>query len=136
MNMKRNILKLSILMIVVLLNCLKSYAQTIPSTGEQNKDSIEVIIPISYIKLANQKLLERKYLIEINAQKDSIINDYKNYIKVYEEINKEYQTKIDEYNNINKNLSKSLQKQKKTSLVLGTVAGASILTIVLLSIAN
>ena len=136
MNMKRNILKLSILMIVVLLSCLKSYAQTIPSTGEQNKDSIEVIIPISYIKLANQKLLERKYLIEINAQKDSIINDYKNYIKVYEEINKEYQTKIDEYNNINKNLSKSLQKQKKTSLVLGTVAGASILTIVLLSIAN
>ena len=136
MNMKRNILKLSILMIVVLLSCLKSYAQTIPSTGEQNKDSIEVIIPISYIKLANQKLLERKYLIEIDAQKDSIINDYKNYIKVYEEINKEYQTKIDEYNNINKNLSKSLQKQKKTSLVLGTVAGASILTIVLLSIAN
>ena len=106
----------------------------IPSTGEQNKDSIEVIIPISYIKLANQKLLERKYLIEINTQKDSIINDYKKYIEVYEEINKEYQAKIDEYNNINKNLSKSLQKQKKTSLVLGT--GASILTIVLLSIAN
>lgn len=136
MNMKRNILKLSILMIVVLLSCLKSYAQTIPSTGEQNKDSIEVIIPISYIKLANQKLLERKYLIEINAQKDSIINDYKNYIEVYEEINKEYQAKIDEYNNVNKNLSNSLQKQKKTSLVLGTVAGASVLTIVLLSIAN
>ena len=134
--MKRNILKLSILTIVVLLSCLKSYAQTIPSTGEQNKDSIEVIIPISYIKLANQKLLERKYLIEINTQKDSIINDYKKYIEVYEEINEEYQTKIDEYNNINKNLSKSLQKQKKTSLVLGTVAGASILTIVLLSIAN
>ena len=40
----------------------------IPSTGEQNKDSIEVIIPINYIKLANQKLLERKYLIEINTQ--------------------------------------------------------------------
>ena len=123
-------------MIVVLLSCLKTYAQMIPSTGEQNKDSIEVIIPISYIKLANQKLLERKYLIEINTQKDSIINDYKKYIEVYEEINKEYQAKIDEYNNINKNLSKSLQKQKKTSLVLGTVAGASILTIVLLSIAN
>ena len=108
----------------------------IPSTGEQNKDSIEVIIPISYIRLANQKLLERKHLIEINAQKDSIINDYKNYIEVYEEINKEYQAKIDEYNNVNKNLSNSLQRQKKTSLVLGTVAGASILTIVLLSIAN
>lgn len=120
----------------MLLSCLKSYAQTIPSTGEQNKDSIEVIIPISYIKLANQKLLERKYLIEINTQKDSIINDYKKYIEVYEEINKEYQTKIDEYNNVNKNLLNSLQRQKKTSLVLGTVAGASILTIVLLSIAN
>ena len=109
----------------------------IPSTGEIiNSDTTNVTIPIKYIRLANQKLLERNYLIEVNELKDSIIIDYENYIKEQERINNELNTQIIEYNRINNEVNKSLQKQKKTSLVLGGVAGASILVVVLISLVN
>lgn len=136
MFMKRNLLKLTILMIVLLLNCLSSYAQDIPSTGEIMEDSTCVLIPIEYIRLANQKLIERNYLEEVNNYKDSIIVDYKNYIIQQNKINEDYKQQLLEYNRINENLNKSLNKQKKVSLVLGGVAGASIITILLVSLLN
>lgn len=137
MNMKRNILKLIILIIVLVLNYSSLYAQMIPSTGEINKsDTSLVSIPIKYIKLANIKLLERNYLLEVNEVKDSIILNYKDYIKEQEKINSELNKKIIEDTRINNELNKSLQKQKKTSLVLGGIAGASIITILLISIIN
>lgn len=109
----------------------------IPSTGERiQTDTTCVSIPIEYIRLANQKLIERNYLLEVNSYKDSIIVDYKNYIAEYEKIDMQYKTKIEEYERINNNLGKRLERQKKTSLVLGTVAGASILTIVLVALVN
>ena len=109
----------------------------IPSTGEiNNSDTTNVIIPIKYIRLANQKLLERNYLLEVNEVKDSIIIDYENYIKEQERINNELNVQIIEYNRINNEVNKRLQKQKKTSLVLGGVAGASILVVVLISLVN
>lgn len=109
----------------------------IPSTGVKiQTDTTYVTIPIEYIRLANQKLIERNYLIEVNAHKDSIIIDYKRYIEEYERIDKEYKTKIKDYERINKNLYKSLEKQKKISLVCGSVAGASILVIGLISLVN
>ena len=74
MFMKKKLLKLKILMIVLLLNCLKIYAQDIPSTGwENNADTAYVSIPIEYIRLANQKMIERNYLEEVNIVKDSIL---------------------------------------------------------------
>lgn len=136
MFMKKNLLKLKILMIVLLLNCLSSYAQDIPSTGKIMEDSTCVSIPIEYIRLANQKLIERNYLEEVNNYKDSIIVDYKNYIVEQNKINENYKEQLLEYNRINENLNKSLNKQKKVSLVLGGVAGASIITILLVSLLN
>lgn len=113
------------------------YAQMIPSTGEKiDSDTSNVVIPIKYIRIANQKLLERNYLIEINEVKDSIIVDYKNYIKEQERINNELNKQIIEYNRINNDVNKRLQKQKKTSLVFGSIAGASIAIIALMSIIN
>lgn len=125
--------------IVLLLNCLNNYAQVIngdiSSTGEQNKtDSSLVVIPINYIRLANQKLLERQYLLEVNQYKDSIIVDYKNYIKEQEKINKNFQNRLIEVNRINEDLDKRLSKQKKTSIICGTVAGTAVLLLVLTSI--
>lgn len=122
---------------MLLLSCLKSYAQAIPSKGEIiQTDSTYVSIPISYIKLANKKLIERQLLIKTNIYKDSIILDYKKYIEEQDNINKSFQHRIDEANEINQNLSKRLDRQQKTSLILGGVAGASIIVIVLTSIIN
>ena len=128
-------------MIVLLLNCLNSYAQTIngalPSTGEQNEtDSSLVVIPINYIRLANQKLLERQYLLEVNQYKDSIIVDYKNYIKEQERINKNFQNKLKEVDKINNDLNKRLSKQKKTSIICGSVAGTAVLLLIITSTFN
>lgn len=122
---------------MLLLSYLKSYAQVIPSKGEITQiDSTYVSIPISYIKLANKKLIERQLLIKTNIYKDSIILDYKKYIEEQDNINKSFQHRIDEANEINQNLSKRLDRQRKTSLILGGVAGASIIVIVLTSIIN
>ena len=137
MNMKQNILKLKILMIVLLLSCLRGYAQTIPSTGEITyTDTTCVSIPIEYIRLANQRLIERNYLLDVNAYKDSIIVDYKNYIKEYEKLTIEAKDRLNEMDRVNKNLSKSLNRQKKVSLVLGCVAGTSLISLVLVSLIN
>lgn len=109
----------------------------IPSTGEKiYSDSICVSIPINYIRLANQKLIERNYLIEVNQYKDSIIVDYKKCIEEYERISEETRTKFELYDSINKDLHKKLNNQKKTSLVFGSIAGASIITIILISMVN
>lgn len=109
----------------------------IPSTGEIiQSDSSYVSIPILYIKLANKKLIERQLLIETNIYKDSIILDYKQYIEKQNEINKEFQSKINNANQLNQDLSKRLQRQQKTNLILGGVAGASIVVVLLTALMN
>lgn len=79
-------------------------------------------------------MIERLCLIEENNQKDSIIISYKTYIKEQNKIITDYEKNIEDYNKLNNQLSKRLTRQKKTSLVCGTVAGAAILTIVLIGI--
>ena len=137
MNMKLKLLKLKICLIVLVLSCLKTYAQVIPSTGEIDRtDTALVTIPIKYIHLANQKLIERQYLLEVNEYKDSIIVDYKKYTEQQEKVIKQFQDKVDNYNRINEDMGKRLQRQKKVSLVCGSVAAASIAVIVLTAICN
>lgn len=119
------------------MSCLRVYAQTIPSTGEiLQDDTTNVSIPISYIKLANQKLIERQYLIEINQYKDSIILDYEDYIKYQNKINSDYKKNLEEYYRINDDLNKRLEKRRKTNLVLGSITGASVFIVILMGIIN
>lgn len=120
----------------MLLSCLKSFAQDVPSTGKINDSTTYVSIPIEYIRLANQKMIERNYLEEVNQYKDSIITDYRNYIVEYERIHQDYTKRIEEYSRINNSLNKRLAKQKKATLVFGTVAGVSVATIVLIALVN
>lgn len=124
-------------MIVLLLSCLKTYAQNDSSTGgEIMSDTTHVSVPIKYIRLANEKLIERKYYIEANQYKDSIIVDYRNYLIEYQHMEYEYRNKLKEYDKINKDLNKRLARQKKTSLICGTVAGVSIGAIILAILIN
>lgn len=102
-----------------------SYCQNnVPSTG---KDST-VTINISDIRKINEKLIERKYLIVIDAQKDSIIDDYKQYVIEQENIIKDFQAKIVEQHDLNEKLNKSIKRKKNMNIVLGGVAGTAIIT--------
>lgn len=81
-------------------------------------------------------MIERNYLEEVNEVKDSIIVDYKNTIDEYRRMYQDYSARIAEYNRINDDLARKLNRQRKTSLVCGTIAGVSISIIVLVALIN
>lgn len=105
-------------------------AQTIslPLQGSNLEDSIKVELPISLIKKANERLIERKYLISIYYEQDSIIQFQNSYIANQSVIIKDMQNKIVINNQINEDLNNALDKQKKKNKVItygavGVVAG-------------
>jgi len=122
-------------MTVVLLSCLKGWCQSndddFPLWGEADSSNV-VTISINDIKSANVKLLERKMLLEITAEQDSIIAFKDSYILEQERIIKSFQNRVIKSNSINKDLAKSLNRQKKITYVVGGVAGAALLTTVVL----
>lgn len=118
-------------MIVLLLSCLNSWSQTSKevSSPTGKVDSL-VTVPISFIKDANAKLIERKYLIEVNAQKDSVINLNKEYRVEQERIIKDFQGRVFTLNQVNANLVKQVESEKKKSIIFkGVTAGAIVVAI-------
>lgn len=121
-------------MILLLLNCSKNYLlandESYYSTGEQIKvntiDTINVIIPIKYIRCANDKLIERLYLKENLIKKDSIILLKNNYINEQSIIIKDFQNRIIESNKINLNLQNTVNKRNKQLRVWKYVTFGSI----------
>lgn len=105
-------------------------AQTIslPLRGSDLEDSIKVELPISLIKKANERLIERKYLISIYYEQDSIIQFQNSYIANQSIIINDMQNRIITNNQINEDLNKALDKQKKKNKIItysavGVVAG-------------
>ena len=105
-------------------------AQTIslPLQGSDLEDSIKVELPISLIKKANERLIERKYLISIYYEQDSIIQFQNSYIANQSIIINDMQNRIITNNQINEDLNKALDKQKKKNKIItygavGVVAG-------------
>lgn len=105
-------------------------------TEVSDKDSVLVQVPLKYIKLANQKLVERELLIHENEYKDSIISDYELYVEEQDKIIKDFQERVDKCNKLNSDINKRLERQKKTSLICGSIAAASIIVIVFTSLGN
>ena len=106
---------LMILLLLIFLNGLVQ-AQTISpiSLRASNlKDTTNVNIPISILKQANERLIERKYLISIYYEQDSIIKLKDNYISYQQDVITDMQHKIIDNALINEDLQKSLDKQKK-----------------------
>ena len=95
-------------------------AQTIslPLRASEQEDSVTVAVPISIIKKANERLIQRKYLISIYYEQDSIIRHKDDYILHQEDIINNMQNKIVNYNQLNKELNQSLEKQKKANKVI------------------
>lgn len=121
-------------MIVLLLSNLKSLqANNIgcSSTGCCIRaDTTVAVIPIYLIKQANAKMIERRYLIDINKYKDSIIIMKDKYIKEQQNIIVDFQNKIGIANNLNYNIKNTLDKQRRKNKIIGYSAGGIIIGLI------
>ena len=119
----------------MLLVCSKNlFGQTNDTTPLRGYADSLVVIDIATIREANVKLIERNYLKEITNQQDTIISNQNEIIDKYKEENLfiasqnlELQTKYNEVEKLNKDLSKNL---KYTKIGLYTVGGISIAAII------
>ena len=122
-------------MIVLLLSCSKNLlAQTndgVPSTGDLQLSDTTVTIGINYIRLANSKLIERKYLLKIVDEQDSIIAFKDNYIAEQKKIITNFQNRVNDAIKINEVIKQDIEKQKKRTKVVGGIAGSAIAIFVL-----
>ena len=132
-------------MTVMLLTCSKSllYGQIASSkpltssTGEVMKsDTSKVIIPISFLRDANAKLLERLYLIKVVEQKDSIISLANQYTTEQNNIIKDFQGRVVTLTNTNNKLVTSIDRQKKTTAIFGSVALGAIVGVIVVIFAK
>ena len=101
-------------------------------------DSCNVAVPISYIRLTNEKLIERKYLIKINNEKDSVINGYSLYCVEQRNIIEDIKRDVQKANEINNKLQTKLNKERQKTIIISSVTGGvivgSLITIVALSL--
>ena len=125
-------------MILLLFSCsnnlLKAQIQSgkpvASSTGSLLRtDTSKVVVPVSFIKDANAKLLERIYLIKVNAQQDSIINLNKQYAAEQAKIIKDFQGRVVNLTNDNNSLRQNVTKLKRTNKTLATVIGVGIVSL-------
>ena len=91
-----------------------------------------IVIDLNDIKGLTIKLLEREKYIKLNAQKDSLIRDYKNIISVQENnieaLNGEisnYRSEIKDYEIKTSVLEKQVKKQKRNVKIVGGVGTLS-----------
>lgn len=108
-------------------------------TGNVQRDTI--ILDLNDIKGLTIKLLEREKYIKLNAQKDTLIRDYKNVISVQENnikaLNGEisnYRDKMKEYENKTSILQKQVKKEKRNVKIVGGVGTLSTLLAIIIPI--
>lgn len=122
-------------MIVLLLSCLKSYAQhindSVPSTGGVLKSDTAVTINIGYIRLANAKMIERSHLLRITNEQDSIIIMKDKYINEQQKVITDFQKRVDSANKLNEAVKKDLEKQKTKNKIIGYGAGAAVVGLII-----
>ena len=122
---------LKILMILLLLNCfinLQANDITSPDsivlfTGQQICSDTLITVPINIIRKANDKMIERKYLLKVNAAQDSIICLNNDYIIQQDSIIFDLKNRILKTNKINEDLQKQYEKERKKKIIYGSVAG-------------
>lgn len=123
-------------MIVLLLNYSKNLQaatnDSIPSTGGvECSDSAVIAVSALLIKKANAKMIERKYLLLITNEQDSIINMKDKYINEQQKIITDFQKRIADTNKLNEAVKKDLEKQKTKNKIIGYGAGAAIISLII-----
>lgn len=122
-------------MIVLLLiysnQCQAQTNDSLPSTGDLQLSDTAITIDIKYIRLANAKLIERKYLLNIVNEQDSIISFKDNYIAEQKKIITDFQNRVDNAIKINEAIKQDIEKQKKRTKIVGGIAGSAIAILVI-----
>ena len=125
---------------MLLISLTNLYGQTKYQSSSTGKfqDTL-VTLPISTVKLATIKLIERNEYIEICSQKDSIIDNYKKYISLQNNQienlkfeNYQLMEQNDNYVRINEDIAESLIKQKRLSAFAGGIASVGVITTLIL----
>lgn len=114
-------------MILVLLNFLKVWSQNndLSLRGINHNTDTTITINIDYIRKANIKLIERKYLLKLNLEKDSIINLKNDYINEQYIIIDSLNNKLITQHKVINNITEDLNKQKK-NIIIYSVGGTLI----------
>ena len=115
-------------MILLLSNCFLNLQanslDSIPFTGEQIIEDTCVNVPIKLIRSANNKMIERKYLLKVVDTQDSIIQLNNEYILQQDTIINDLKNRILETNRINNELEERYKKERTKKIIYGSVAGA------------
>lgn len=119
---------LIILMILLLSNCFLNLQanslDSVPFTGEQIIEDTCVTVPIKLIRSANNKMIERKYLLKVVDAQDSIIQLNNEYILQQDTIINDLKNRILETNRINNELEERYKKERTKKIIYGSIAGA------------
>lgn len=111
----------------MLLNSLTSLCQNNITANISTGDTIQadtiVEIPISNIRKANVLMLERKSLLNITTQQDSIICLQVRYISEQDSIISGFKDKVAENNRINEDLKKMYDRERRKTIIFGTTSG-------------
>lgn len=93
-------------------------------TGEQIIEDTCVNVPIRLIRSANNKMIERKYLLKIVDAQDSIIQLNNKYVLQQDTIINDLKNRILETNRINNDLEERYKKERTKKIIYGSIAGA------------
>lgn len=118
-------------MILLLLSCSINLLANDTTTGEQIIEDSCTCINIDIIRKANDKLIERKYLLKVNSAQDSIITLNNKYILQQDTIINDLKERIIKINNINEDLQKQYERERKKKIIYCSVAGGCIVGIVI-----
>lgn len=115
-------------MILLLSNCFLNLQannlDSVPVTGEQIMEDTCVSVPIRFIRSANNKMIERKYLLKVVDAQDSIIQLNHKYVLQQDTIINDLKNRIVETNRINDELQERYKKERTKKIIYGSIAGA------------
>ena len=118
-------------MILLLLSCSINLLANDTTTGEQIIEDSCACVNIDIIRKANDKLIERKYLLKVNSAQDSIITLNNKYILQQDTIINDLKERIVKINNVNEDLQKQYERERKKKIIYGSVAGGCIVGIII-----
>lgn len=118
-------------MILLLLSCSINLLANDTTTGEQIIEDSCTCVNIDIIRKANDKLIERKYLLKVNSAQDSIITLNNKYILQQDTIINDLKERIVKINNVNEDLQKQYERERKKKIIYGSVAGGCIVGIII-----
>lgn len=119
---------MTLLLFNCFLNLQASEQDSVPFTGEQFIEDTCVSVPIKFIRSANDKMIERKYLLKVTEAQDSIIVLNKKYILQQDTIIDDLQNRILECNRINTDLQNSYKKERNKKIIYGSIAATLAVT--------